>query len=211
MPNFTSPRLRGGRIVVASMAAATALSLAPATSAHAADRDGRDGRDGTSQVHKKKHAKKDERRHHKRRDHDRRSESVKDDRKGKRSVSPREQMLDKAVDTALAQQGDPYSYGSAGPGAFDCSGLVYYAYRGAGFDNIPRTSSAQSGFARRISRDDMQRGDLMFFYGSGGVYHVAIYLGVEDGHRVMLHAPYGGRSVTKAAPWTDSWFAGTLR
>lgn len=193
MPTFTSPRLRGGRIAIAALAATTALTLTPTVAqAHDIDR-----RDGYSKAEIKKHKKKHERNKHRKR--------------ATKKVSGREQMLDKAVDIALAQQGDPYSYGSAGPGAFDCSGLVYYAFRGAGFDNIPRTSSAQSGFARRIARDDMRRGDLMFFYGSGGVYHVAIYLGMENGHRVMLHAPYGGRSVSKASPWTDSWFAGTVR
>lgn len=109
------------------------------------------------------------------------------------------------------QKGDPYSYGSAGPDRFDCSGLIYYSYRKAGFTNIPRTSDQQADFARHISRENMRRGDLMFFYDGGGVYHVAVYAGFKDGQRWMLHAPSTGERVHRATPWTDQWFAGTLR
>jgi cell wall-associated NlpC family hydrolase len=112
--------------------------------------------------------------------------------------------------TAMAQRGDAYSYGSAGPNAFDCSGLVFYSYRRAGF-NVPRTSGAQAAYTRRISKQNMRPGDLMFFYGSGGVYHAAIFVGYQRGHAMMVHAPGSGQRVTVAAPWTSSWFAGTLR
>lgn len=112
--------------------------------------------------------------------------------------------------TAMAQRGDAYSYGAAGPNAFDCSGLVFYSYRSAGFD-VPRTSGAQAAATRRVAKSDMQPGDLMFFYGSGGVYHAAIFIGYEHGQAMMVHAPGSGQSVTVAAPWTSSWFGGTLR
>jgi cell wall-associated NlpC family hydrolase len=112
--------------------------------------------------------------------------------------------------TALAQRGDAYSYGSAGPNAFDCSGLIYYSYRRAGL-NVPRTSGAQAAFTRRIAKRNMRPGDLMFFYGSGGVYHAGIFVGSRNGHAMMVHSPGSGQRVTVAAPWTGSWFGGTLR
>ncbi len=115
-----------------------------------------------------------------------------------------------ATDIALHQRGDTYSYGSAGPNAFDCSGLIFYSYRQAGFD-VPRTSDAQAGSTRRIAKDNMRPGDLMFFFDGGGVYHSSIFLRWEKGHAVMLHAPGSGQQVTVAAPWTGNWFAGTLR
>lgn len=118
--------------------------------------------------------------------------------------------LDTAIGIAQAQLGDPYSYGSAGPDAFDCSGLIYYSYRRAGLD-VPRTSGAQAAHTRRIARNDMRKGDLMFFHSSGAVYHAAIFLRFEGGHAVMLDAPGSGQSVQVAVPWTDSWFGGTLR
>lgn len=119
--------------------------------------------------------------------------------------------ISSALEIAKRQKGDPYRYGAAGPGAFDCSGLTYFAFRAAGFGHIPRTSSAQAGFARRISRDNMQRGDLMFFYDGGGVYHVGVFAGAAKGKRYVLHAPYSGTRVRTDRVWTDSWFPGTLR
>jgi cell wall-associated NlpC family hydrolase len=112
--------------------------------------------------------------------------------------------------TALAQRGDAYSYGSAGPNAFDCSGLIFYSYRRAGL-NVPRTSGAQAAHTRRVAKKNMRPGDLMFFSGSGGVYHAGIFVGSKNGHAMMVHSPGSGQRVTVAAPWTGSWFGGTLR
>lgn len=115
-----------------------------------------------------------------------------------------------AKDTAMRQRGDAYAYGATGPGAFDCSGLIYFAYRQAGFP-VPRTSGAQAGFTRRIAKSNMSAGDLMFFYGSGGVYHAAIFIGWSRGHATMVHSPGSGQRVRVAVPWTSRWFGGTLR
>ena len=115
-----------------------------------------------------------------------------------------------AKDVALRQRGDAYAYGAAGPDRFDCSGLVFYSFRRAGFP-VPRTSGAQAGFTRRIAKQDMRAGDLMFFYGNGGVYHAAIFLKWSRGHAVMVHSPGSGQRVRVAVPWTSSWFGGTLR
>jgi cell wall-associated NlpC family hydrolase len=115
-----------------------------------------------------------------------------------------------AKSIAMNQRGDGYAYGAAGPSSFDCSGLIYYSYRRAGLD-VPRTSAAQAGATRRIAKQDMRAGDLMFFTGSGGVYHAAIFLGWSHGHAVMLHSPGSGQRVQVAVPWTSRWFGGTLR
>lgn len=123
----------------------------------------------------------------------------------------RAQRISYAVDVVRNQIGDPYSYGAAGPDRFDCSGLVYYSFRRAGFTNIPRTSRDQARFARRIPKSNMRRGDLMFFYSGSGVYHVAVFTGWSNGKRRMIHAPSTGSRVHRSTPWTSSWFAGTLR
>jgi len=124
---------------------------------------------------------------------------------------PKPSRVEVAMRTAVAQKGDPYAYGAAGPGRFDCSGLTFYSFRRAGFARIPRTSSAQAHFARHISRGAMQRGDLMFFTGGGGVYHVGVFAGWDHGRRLVLHAPYSGTRVRTDRVWTNSWFPGTLR
>jgi cell wall-associated NlpC family hydrolase len=111
---------------------------------------------------------------------------------------------------ALRQLGHPYRYGAAGPKAFDCSGLVYWSYRHAGF-SVPRTSSAQAAHSRHIPKSHLRTGDFMFFNDGGGVYHVGIFLRWHKGHAIMLHSPKPGQRVQRAVPWTSSWFAGTLR
>jgi len=116
-----------------------------------------------------------------------------------------------AMSIAVAQRGKPYAYGAAGPRSFDCSGLTSFAYHRAGFRGMPRTAAAQSHFARHIPRTRMHRGDLIFFGGSGGVYHVGLYAGVFHGHRMVLHAPYPGQRVHAERLWTNAWFPGTLR
>jgi len=123
----------------------------------------------------------------------------------------RAQRIAMAVDVARNQLGDPYQYGAAGPDRFDCSGLFYYSFRKAGITNIPRTSRQQAQFARRIPKSNMRRGDLMFFYDGGGVYHVAMFIGWRDGKRRVLHSPSTGSRVHRSTVWTNSWFAGTLR
>ena len=122
----------------------------------------------------------------------------------------RDRKIDHAMAVARNQIGDPYRYGAAGPGAFDCSGLTMFAFGKAGI-KLPRSSDAQARDVRRIARHRMHTGDLMFFYGSGGVYHVGIFVGWDDGRRVILHASRSGRPVQRDRVWTGNWFAGTLR
>jgi cell wall-associated NlpC family hydrolase len=119
--------------------------------------------------------------------------------------------VDRALEVATRQKGDRYRYGAAGPNSFDCSGLVYFSTRRAGFDRVPRTSSQQARFMDRIKRKNMRRGDFVFFTGRSGVYHVGFYAGRRDGRRVIVHAPSTGSRVRTEAIWTDRWFAATLR
>lgn len=79
-----------------------------------------------------------------------------------------------AVDTAIAQIGDRYSYGAAGPDAFDCSGLTMYSWAAAGV-SLPHSSKAQMGSGTPVSSDQLQPGDLVFYYQP--VSHVGIYIG----------------------------------
>ena len=119
--------------------------------------------------------------------------------------------VERAMRIAKNQIGDPYRWGAAGPGAFDCSGLIYYSTHRAGFGSVPRTSSAQSRFMRKVRRSAMRPGDFVFFTNGGGVYHVGIYVGRRDGRRFIVHSPSTGSRVHRAAIWTNSWFPGTLR
>jgi cell wall-associated NlpC family hydrolase len=130
------------------------------------------------------------------------------------SAMTRSQRVISGLDIARHQTGDPYAWGAAGPGRFDCSGLVYYSFRRAGF-NVPRTAAAQAAHARRIPRSQLRRGDFVFFYHgaarAGNVYHVGIYSGFHHGRRTIIHAPRTGQRVKSEGLWTSQWFAGTLR
>ena len=90
-----------------------------------------------------------------------------------------------AVDTALAQLGDPYVYGAAGPDSFDCSGLTMYAWSAAGVA-LPHSSSMQSTVGTPVSYYDLQPGDLVFFYSP--ISHVAMYIG----NGLIVSAPHTG-------------------
>ena len=120
----------------------------------------------------------------------------------------REQQIEAVIARAESQIGTPYVWGGGdangatmgldgqgynGQAGFDCSGLVLYAYSGAGI-SLPHYTGYQYQRGTQIPVDEAERGDLLF-WGNGGNQHVAIYLG--DG--MMLEAPQTGMNVQKTA------------
>ncbi|TWV53522.1 hypothetical protein FRZ03_10375 [Streptomyces misionensis] len=93
-----------------------------------------------------------------------------------------------AFSAAQSQIGKPYVYGATGPSSFDCSGLTSWAYAQADV-SIPRTSEAQSGIGTRLTRSQLQVGDLVFFFND--LHHVGLYAGNGQ----ILHAPRTGTVV----------------
>ncbi len=79
-----------------------------------------------------------------------------------------------ALRAAQVQLGKPYRYGAQGPGSFDCSGLTMWAFKRAGV-TLPRASRSQAAIGRAVTWDDLQPGDLIFYYSP--VSHVGIYAG----------------------------------
>jgi peptidoglycan DL-endopeptidase RipA len=107
------------------------------------------------------------------------------------------------IDRALSQVGTRYVWGGGsgrGPttgigGArgtgFDCSGLMLYAYSGAGVA-LPRVSRSQFNAGRKVPISDLRPGDLVFFQRGGRpIHHVAMYIGGDQ----MVEAPYTGANV----------------
>jgi cell wall-associated NlpC family hydrolase len=112
------------------------------------------------------------------------------------------QAIEYVIKRAQSQIGVPYSWGGgnaagasrgiddgAGTVGFDCSGLILYAFAGAGI-KLPHYSGSQYTAGRQIPSAQMRRGDVIF-YGPGGSQHVALYLGNGQ----MLEAPYTGATV----------------
>jgi cell wall-associated NlpC family hydrolase len=96
----------------------------------------------------------------------------------------------RAVAFALAQRGKPYRWGAEGPGAFDCSGLTWAAWRAAGVA-IPRTAAGQlAGLPR--ARGPLRPGDLLIYPSRGpSRRHVAMVVGRGR----MVEAPGRGLPV----------------
>jgi cell wall-associated NlpC family hydrolase len=112
---------------------------------------------------------------------------------------------DHAADWARSRKGSPYVYGANGPHRFDCSGLTRWVYARVGTP-LPHSSSAQVGKVQRIKRSHARRGDLVFFYDHGAVYHVGIFAG----HGNVWHAPYSGTRVRRDHIWTGEVFFGRV-
>jgi cell wall-associated NlpC family hydrolase len=77
----------------------------------------------------------------------------------------------------------PYIWGTQGPNSFDCSGLVYAAYKsaGLGWPNWDRLNSAlYAGYTKHVNLNELQPGDLLFYSYNGTIstiHHISIYAG----------------------------------
>lgn len=107
------------------------------------------------------------------------------------------------VQAALTQLGKPYSWGATGPDAFDCSGLIQWAFLQTG-KKLPRTSQALASGGQPVAVENLQPGDIVTFYSD--VSHAGIYIG--DG--LMVHASTFGTPV-KVAPISTTPFNNARR
>jgi cell wall-associated NlpC family hydrolase len=94
------------------------------------------------------------------------------------------------VAIAMRYLGVPYVYGGSTPRGFDCSGFTGYVYAQVGV-KLARSADGQYRSVTRIARSQAVAGDLVFYLGGGGAYHVGIYLGGNS----MIAAPHTGLRV----------------
>ena len=136
--------------------------------------------------------------------------------KGRSTIRTTQDQRDKAVAFAKKQvlARKPYIWGSEGPNSFDCSGLVYAAYKsaGLGWPNWDRLNSAlYSGYTKHVSLKELVPGDLLFYSYKGTIstiHHITIYAGngmmweANSKDRGLLYSniysvkglmPFGGR------------------
>ena len=106
------------------------------------------------------------------------------------------------VETARKMLGKPYYWGGIDPQrGFDCSGLVKYSHELSRL-RLPRNSASQYRLSRKVSRDRLQPGDLVFFKTRARqVSHVGIYLG----DRQFIHAPRRGEAVRVSSLDSKYW------
>jgi peptidoglycan DL-endopeptidase CwlO len=93
-----------------------------------------------------------------------------------------------ALKAALTRIGYPYVWAAAGPTAFDCSGLVVWAYQQVGISLMHFTGDLWNE-GQHVSRSELAPGDLVFFFADLG--HVGIYIG----NGLMVDAPTFGQNV----------------
>jgi len=108
-----------------------------------------------------------------------------------------------ALRAALTRRGDPYVWGMAGPGEFDCSGLVVWAFAQEGI-SLPHYTGSLWNSGMHVSRADLEPGDLVFFFAD--ISHVGMYIG----NGLMVDAPSTGQ-VVQVQPvfWSD--YVGAVR
>lgn len=104
---------------------------------------------------------------------------------------------------AKNQTGKPYLFGGSGPDSFDTTGFIYYCFQSNGID-APRNLQGQASYGVEVSVDDLQPGDVLFFWTSnpGEVEYPAIYVG--DG---MLVAARNPENPVSEMSFTMSYFS----
>jgi cell wall-associated NlpC family hydrolase len=119
-------------------------------------------------------------------------------------------QLTTALRAAESRQGLPYVWGAAGPGSFDCSGLVEWSFAQAGVA-MPRVAADQARTGPAVPVNQLEPGDLLFYHtdptAPGYISHVAIYLG----NGWMIQAPEPGLDVQIVPASFGSEFAGAIR
>ncbi|WP_435926635.1 C40 family peptidase [Dryocola sp. BD613] len=111
-----------------------------------------------------------------------------------------------AMNKLMGQIGKPYRWGGASPRTgFDCSGLVYYAYKDLVKFRIPRTANEMYHLrdAASVDRGELENGDLVFFRtrGRGAADHVGVYIG----NGKFIQSPRSGRDIQITSLSEDYW------
>ena len=111
-----------------------------------------------------------------------------------------------AMNKLMSQIGKPYRWGGTSPRTgFDCSGLVYYAYKDLVKFRIPRTANEMYHLrdAAPIDRGELKNGDLVFFrtQGRGTADHVGVYVG----NGKFIQSPRSGQEIQITSLSEDYW------
>lgn len=100
----------------------------------------------------------------------------------------------KKIDDILAEAetylGTPYRYGGTTRSGIDCSAFVLSVFGAAAGMNLPRVAASQAQEGEKVAKDELQKGDLVFFsHGKGRISHVGIVENVsEEGEVRFIHA-----------------------
>ncbi|AHM74164.1 C40 family peptidase [Yersinia hibernica] len=111
-----------------------------------------------------------------------------------------------AMSKLMKQVGKPYRWGGSSPNTgFDCSGLIYYAYKDVIRIKMPRTANEMYHLrdAAPVKRAELESGDLVFFNiaNRGVADHVGVYLG----NGKFIQSPRTGEEIRISMMDNDYW------
>ena len=111
-----------------------------------------------------------------------------------------------AMTKLMHQVGKPYRWGGTSPNTgFDCSGLVYYAYKDLIRIKMPRTANEMYHLrdAAPVKRGELESGDLVFFRinNRGAADHVGVYVG----NGKFIQSPRTGEDIKITSLGDDYW------
>ena len=110
-------------------------------------------------------------------------------------------VFERMLRTASAQIGTPYRTGGCDPNTgFDCSGFTTWVFNKYGI-HLPRSSREQFQTGTMVAKNNLRKGDLVFFRSRRGINHVGIYL--ENGK--FIHSASHGKTVTVSHLDEDYW------
>lgn len=106
------------------------------------------------------------------------------------TVAQAKAMREKLVEDTKNYLGAPYVIGAVGPASFDCSGFIYYIARESTKVQLPRSAQVMYNRCTKVSDDEIEIGDLLFFSASdsGAITHVSLYIGNNQ----IIHAASDG-------------------
>jgi len=128
-------------------------------------------------------------------------------KKPKVIYSPSKKSLAKMVKQL---QGSPYVWAEEGPNQFDCSGFTYYMYGSMGIE-IPRVARDQAKVGQRVSPNQLQYGDLIFFATSKRSRRKITHVGMYLGNGWFTHASTVKHEVIYSNLFTSTYYKNKLR
>lgn len=99
--------------------------------------------------------------------------------------------IDNIISVGKMFLGIPYRWGGTSENGFDCSGFIKYIFEWFGIQ-LPRTSREMANYGSYVSKNELQKGDLIFFSGrnmnSGVIGHIGIVVEVTNEAIKMMHS-----------------------